>query len=517
MKFEGLIKVADKIDALGFHEEANLLDRIMLKRADLLGLREKPALARLAKILLIVRKYNSGERAREEARLPMTGVPIIGMTKQEVVSGVQKNLIEIINQIMVPIFEDEYRGTKFEKGYRIFINKTMEVNKMLQGLFATQSEQQSISKALDALSTSKKAFQDMLVSIRSRDLSEEDVPPETSEAMEEEILEMMEALSDVGISIKEHDTEQAYRKMKKFEDSIPQEANPDSPLFMLVFRMFQEKALAPFRQVIEKVENQVNSKIDSREIERLEEIKENLPGVKKNYMSDKNILRRIDLLHKNLLTLEKDIKQKSEIPKVVETVETDQSEWAAGIKRKELGEFNANEAFIKALPSQYTLPTGGMGYAESATHERYNRLEAEVNNLQNWFASYLAAKGGSISTTHSFSNYMSKKTNPNIAQEALDILKEGIVMFRKNMQSSSQSKKKEIDEQEVESNIINEKKDIIRNQVVWGIWYRDYITSMANTVFLYLSPETSSGSGESFTQSYNNVLRAFNGLLSYEL
>ena len=169
------------------------------------------------------------------------------------------------------------------------------------------------------------------------------------------------------------------------------------------------------------------------------------------------------------------------------------------------------------MSRRYTLPTGGAGYAESATHERCEIIEKEVANLQEWFDSYVK---GLTSTTHTFSEYLNLRSNntnykPNISQEALKILQENIYAFEQQHLNSIRSREEKYKEQQNQFDEIKEEKDNVRNQVVWGIWYREYITAMANTVVYYLSP-TESG-GKPFSQAYDNILKAFNGLLNYEL
>jgi len=116
-----LVDIANQLDQLGLHQEANMIDRFLEKRAGLLSYHEKPFLAHLAEILLKIRKYQPEQQVTEDMSLPGSQKSLYGLTRTKIEHLVKEALRRFIETYAKPKLQSKYVGTDLADKYSEFI------------------------------------------------------------------------------------------------------------------------------------------------------------------------------------------------------------------------------------------------------------------------------------------------------------------------------------------------------------------------------------------------------------
>ena len=497
MKFEGLISIADKIDALGFHKEAELLDKILEKRADVLSYKEKPFMARLAKILLVLRNYESGQLIKEDLTFPISNTRITGMSRRQVVEEVQKHLETFINQYLLPNFDKKYKGTRLETRYRDFVSQAYNLLQTMRGIYSARSEQQGIREAINAVEHTKRIVGKLIVFARSHDFADETFPT----GAEDLLGEIYRLFNDLEMSIKQNNKTETDKNLQKIWDTFPLSVNPDGLLFLIIHRAYTDGIL-PFSQ--EETERSTLDLLDSKTRDELLQSKSDLEKYEKEINSFNRLRQRIYDLETRTNKLEQ------------ETLSYENITPSIPATQQELGEqLQQYLTYVKKMPGTFMPPKGFEHYKKtpSAKYSRCKALEGEVSNLEIWFEKYKEEKDGQLCKTIPFSTYLSKGVDSKAATKALTMIKRNVDDLKREVEKDLVALERTYNKAKQDNAKVESEHEKKQNQVIWEKFHREYVTKMVQTVLYALSPETKGE--ETSKQALNRVLSEFDKVLSY--
>jgi len=480
-----LLDVADMLDSLGLYREADVLDRILRKRADALAYKEKPFLAQLAKIMLTLRKYKSGEVISEDLTFPITGTRLMGLSRQAAIEDIQKHLKAFIEQFLLPNLDRTYKGTKGETGYRKFITEVINLSQMLQGIFSTRSEQQGIREGLSAVEQVKRMVGRLVVHVRSQKQLGKDIDT----AIEPILQDALQVLGNIEVAIRQLNESEVKKLVEQLLSIFPRKVEFGLPIYRLVVGAFKKGDVIPFvRQNI--VEEEARERLDIAQEVELTEGRAQRKKFETELIRKRDVERHTEELIERAQRLQADAAQ-YEFPTVM------------------IPTFKEFELQIKREPSTYLMP-------EKVSHiqnkrRRYELIMGQMSTLETWLDRY--KKRSDINQTTSFSNYLSKMVNPKAAAQAFTIINMNITDLKDEVERDIRATERALDAVERDLFPLTQEWHRTKDQVIWDLWHEQYMVKMIQVLNYVLTPETRGE--ETSAQAFNKVLSKFNELLNY--
>jgi len=483
-----LLEVADMLDCLGLRKEADALDRILQKRADALAYKEKPFLAQLAKIMLALRQYRSGEVITDDLTFPITGLRLMGLSRQAAIEEVQKHLKAFVEQFLLPNLDRAYKGTKAETGYRKFISESFNLLQMLQGIFSVRSEQQSIREGVSAVEQVKKMVGHLMVYVRSEGQLGKSVDPQVEAILQE----ALQILGNIEIAVRQLNESEVKKSVEQLLVIFPREIDSDSPIYDLVVKAFKKGDVIPFvRQNV--VEEEAKERLD---IAQEVELNQGLAQEKK---FETELVRKRDL-ERHALELE-------------ERARDDQAEAAKyEFPTRPIDTFKEFEANLKKMPNTYLMPERKVSQYKNK-YRRYEVISGDLSNLEKWLVRY--KENSEVNQVVSFSNFLSKMVDNKKAKQAFDIINLNIADLKDEVERDIRATEKALFAVQRDLFPLKQEWNNTKNHVIWDLWHEQYIVKMIQVLNYVLAPETRGE--ETSVQAFNKVLSKFNELLNYKV
>ena len=485
--------IANQLDSVKLHKEANILDSVLERQAQLLAFKEKPFIAQLAQIMLVLKKYGAGDIVREDLTFPVSGLRLSGMTRQQAVEEVIKHLKTFAEQFLVPNFEKRYRGTKYERDYHQFINEVYILAQMLKGVFTSRTEQQAAREALTAVEQVKKVIGRLIVYERTQEQVQTQTQPGEQAESEELLMGALKILSDLGLAIQRGDTEEILRNIEGFQEIFPRGLSSESAIFKIVADAFSKGAL-PFVRPKE-IDERIEDKMDDSQQTELQRAKSQSSDLKKEIESKYDLFHRLDILEERFNQLK---------------VEIEKREFSA--QRTE--NYDEYMKRIKVVPGIYIVPKSYEHY-----RNKYRRYEAVVNDisaLEGYLGKY--NEHPEYEGVVPFSDFLTKGSTEGrtAAKRASEITKINLADLKREVQLDIDTAEHAWTKINSESLIpLQIERQKLYNEIVWKLWHEQFVIKLVETLRYVMSPETR---GEETTvQAFNRVLSEFNRLLNYQL
>jgi len=492
VRFEELSSLADQIDSLGLHREADMLDKILEKQAQVLSYKEKPFLARLAKVMLVLRKYKPGEAIKEDLIFPITNTRLYGMTPQQAMNESQKILKVFIDQFLLPNFDKKYKGTKYEIEYRKFIDEVHSLYQTLQGAFPGKTEQQNIREALLTIDQTKRALGRLIVFVRTQQEVQE-----INEGREEEkaILEGgLYALDVLGAALRQRDFNGVRAALKEIREAFPRKVSDTNPLFRVVNTAFEQGELSGFVSG-KDIERETQDRLDLETNIELEQVEDQFSKLQEDFKRKTSLARMVDNLKRRAEMLKKEIIQH-------------EFDLAPTAKAKPFLDA------IRQQPGTYVVPTSHEHYRGNK-YRKYEVVEAALSNLETWLERYRQVPD--LSQVIPFSIYLSKGANRKMAVEATDIIYRDVMDLTQDLERDINFIDNSKDVVNREYQKLQYEKTRVQSFVIWDMWHQQFIVRLIQTINFTLTPEVEDEGKETSSQAFNKVLSDFNKVLNYPL
>lgn len=483
-----LLRMANHLDSVGLHREADILDKVLEKQAQLLAFKEKPFLAQLAKIVLSVKSKKSGERISDaDLRFPISNRRLVGLNKQEVLEEIHKHLTAFIEQFLIPNLEKRYRGTRYENEYKRFIDGVRELADLIKASFVAKSVQQNIREALTAIDQVKRMLGKLIVYERTR---EGKVPAQPAE---DKFKEALNVLGDLEVAVQRLDEAEAERKIAELKQVIPYNAGIRDSVVFIVTEAYN-RGLLPFVRArdVQELASDAMSADQAVEYNKLKSHKKRL---------EVELKRKQDLIGQ-VGVLEDTLRQIAN--------EASQYEGQLGSldrqQHKELYQLLESE-----VEQQYLVPTSYEQYRSK--YRMYERIEHDIARLGRFFEKY--KKNSELAKTISFSTFLSRGQGPRRFAEVLRAIQNNLKILTSELL---------YEEQAVDTGLVNvtnqitpleEEEYAAKLRAIWTLWYENFINRLSQTIQFTMAPETRGE--ETSEQVYKRVLLEFGRLLQYEL
>ena len=536
MNLTQLPAIADQLDSMGLHREAEILDRVLEKQAQLLSYKEKPFLAKLARIMLALKGIEANEIIEgKDLKFPTTGTTLVGMTKQKALTEIHKHLDAFIEQFLVPNLEKRYGGTEYEHEYRRFVEGVHSLSQMVQSVFSSRTEQQNIREAVTAIEQVRKMLGRLIVYSRTRGSEGEDLA-------EQLLKQGLNILNDMEMDVQQINEAAAKKGLKKFEQLLPK-INPPAHVYGRVAEAYEKNAIPAFAQVkqIQGRTEEIMGDVDVLELRQAKALKTDT----EKKVRDREILgRKADVLNQQYVELKAEIEVNEKIPDQAPTPtpepqeqqipeESPQSytDWGEMRKRMPGGITPPSQLKQPEQSEQSEQYQSSGNYVLPANYEHYknvaNRVDAvdrDVRVLSSWFEKYKEEQRVSekFRQTMSFSAYL-QASKPgsqkgvvfNMAPRALSIIERNIKDLNAELNDQLQQFQKERDAYSGELERLTDSFQEAQTSAVWELWHEHYVARLAQTVQYALAPETRGT--KTSGQAFQKILSEFHKLLNYEL
>lgn len=485
--------LANHLDSMGLHREADILDSVLKKHAGALAYKEKPFLSRIAKILMILEKTEPGNVVKAaDMVFPLSKTPLTGLTRQKGLEKVQAEL-EAFVQWLTANLQHRYKGTKFENSYRDFIEEVAALSRTISTIFLSSTEKQSITEAIKAVNKTRQMLGRLIVYARSA--HEED---STFEKLAELLLNLERA-------IQERNGDLVNRTLRDFEQSIPKNTSENAELFQAMTEAY-EKGDIPFVGV-QALDREV--KDDPEEYGLAPEI----------------VIERHDLA-----SYEKDRRDRKETAgKLVERVHHLENRWSelqyniqsAGQRVEEqLSETDIEDVTepVRQYMKKPTPPPWNLTPRDWSKYRSiFRKYEFVLEDVDLLSMAYEMWSNTAWNQSYDFPTFLNAG-QPG-GQEALTVFMQNITQQLEFIYQEARWKYERLEKEEVEAREQRKEKDIeydrATDRVLWRMWHREYVEKLIQMVRYSLAPETR---GEVSTQqAFDKTLREFHKLLNYRL
>lgn len=492
MNLTQLPDIANQLDSMGLHREANVLDAVLEKYAGALAYREKPFLARVAQILLVLEKTEPGSVVKgSDLVFPLSKTPIAGLTRQKGLEKVQAEL-EAFTQWLSSNLQHRYKGTQYENSYRDFIDAVSALSRTISTIFISSTEKQSIAEAIKAVNKTRQMFGRLIVYSRTA----------AKESTFEKIADLLLSLER---AIQERDGTMVTQLLVNLRQSIPQETSKNADIFQALMEAY-EKGDIPF--------------VGVQALDR--EVKED---PEEYGLAPETLIERHDLAN-----YEKDRKDRKEnAGKLVERVHHLENRWnelayniqTAGVKVGEqlaaMDMENVTEPvrqyMSKPKPPPWNLNLREWGKYRSI-FRKYEFVLDDVDLLSQAYEMWANSGWAQVYDFPTFLNAGQAGGDERLHKFMTDIGQQLSFIYNEAKWKYEKLEKEENDIGDKRKAKDEEYKGAV-NQVLWRVWHREYIDKLIQIVHYSLAPETR---GEVSTkQAFDKTLREFQKLLNYRL
>lgn len=237
-----LVDIANQLDQLGLHQEANLIDDFLQKRAGILSLRERPFLAALAQVLLKIKKYEPEQQVTEAISLPGSQKSLYGLTKSRIQHLVAETLRRFIEAYAKPKLEKQYAGTEVADKYGKFISIMEKTLSALEHTFRGPADLQRRAKEIGRVVDRLRSSLDRLLAAQVR----------SSPLVVKTHDEAQKQLDALELALHNRDIEGIEKVRKWFTKTFPAEHNDNIPkqLVDVVAKSYSAITTDPHKQQI---------------------------------------------------------------------------------------------------------------------------------------------------------------------------------------------------------------------------------------------------------------------------
>lgn len=484
-----LASIADELDSAGMTTEADVLDKILTRSAQLLRLKEKPFLSRLAEIMLVLMKQAPGALIKgSNLTFPGSQKRLVGLTREEAVQEVRQHLEAFISQYLLPIFEQKYVNTQYEEEYRQFIDEVRGLAILIEHFFTGKTGRERIQQGLSAIGQTRKMLNTLLVNQRIRRRTDPDYPDASRE------LEAgLDILTELQVAVQRLNQTAASKYTKQLRKVFPDDLEEYSPLYELLYKLYPEHI--PFIQQ-GVVKQEVVERLDEEHIRELAKVEESIKENRKEF----------DYVNETWADLDESHKRWQQVKQSAEAVQQE-SEGRVTKKFKNEKELRRRrktlpvERFEEPKMYEYIHPT-----------RRLEAINRDIHAVQEWMDSYSTHDARTWLT---FSQFLSRGMDRNRLKKITKKIEANLTGLEQTLSSQSKSLEAKLNDAIKKRVFLKPVYDDTKNRVIWELWHYEFIDKLIEMVNVTLTPEISEEgtSGKAFKR----VLREFRDLLDYEL
>jgi len=482
MNITELLHIADELDFLGLQREANTIDKLIEKKAQLLALKEKPMIAQLVKIVMVLEKFKPSDLIKGvDISFPISGTPLFGMTRQRAIEELQKHFNAYIEQYLIPTLNTRYKGTKYETRYRSFIEEVQELSRSLSGLLPAHTEQQSVREALTAIEQVKRTLGKLAVHAKIR----EEGRSSSNVDIEKTIRQGVKVLSDIEGAIKRFNEDDVEEGIKKLKALFPRSLSPKSSFYSLLCKAYTD-GLLPF--------------VGTKEVEE-QTIDRMAPDV-------------VSALEKSLAQQKFLVTELTKRQALYDRIESLEERFDVIVKNIHQVDIQTNSPLTRAEYSALESPGKPPDiYNYRNMDRKFNQIEGDINILERWVNNY--TQDAILKQRISFGMYISKGTDEKRTQKFIDNNQRNITDLKGEIESDidriAGGVKQTQDVQLQHSGY----RSSTRDSVIWEEWYDRSISRLIQTLHYTLTPGVRGD--ETTEQAFDRILKTFQGLLNYDL
>lgn len=487
---QSLTSIADELDSAGMHAEAGMLDKVLQKTAILLELKEKPFLAKLANIMLVLANQRPGTLIRgTQLAFPSSGKRLVGLTREEALDEVRRHLEAFIEQYLMPTFEAKYVNTRHEEGYRTFIENVRGLALLMESLFSGKTSKERVRDGLSALNQTRKMFNMLLVNQRVQKKTRPDFPDATNE-----LTEGLDVLTELQIAVQKLDERATKTYTRKLQAICPSDLDDQSDLFQLVYLSYPT-AIPFIQQGV--IEREVEERLSEDQLIVLRDV---IRDIKKNEKVQKSLYD----VYERLGTTQK------RFDTVKAQAESEQQQSVARIQSKPKMPAKEFRRRRRTMPEEIFREPRLYGYIRPSI--RLDAIERDVEALEEWLQSY---QNHQANTWLTFSQFLSRGSDPRRLDKITKKIQTNMANLERIMTTKIRTVRQELDSDSKKRWSLMQEKNQVEARVTWDMWHHEYIDKLVEMLNLVLTPEISL-EGTSI-RAFKRTLREFQDLLSYRL
>jgi len=482
-----ILNVADQLDAIGLHTEADILDRFLQRQAQGLAHREKPFFAQLAEVVLAAK--NSQDIIKEKLALPLSNKSVAGLSKEQALEEVVDHGEAYIERFMGPRLE-KMVDTPHEEEYRHF-------GKLAQSAIGTLKEILNTGKRASVREITRQIQHTQAIvnrlSFYGRDRAQTSKDLEDLQKIQFHVNSLLEALKD---AVQTGDASKVGEISAQLEQIFPEQPDAQSMLYKAVGTAATDTLGSEDKKKIEqKIFDQLNEGEDTWEESLQAEILDT------NIRDLKNKLEKLRVDESNIGALSIEFNRLvTEIKEHQKALKRPSSMSEEG---KELAKYE-RETLKSPIAYQFK------NWQQKSRTRIYNLTREEVRMLHEWFQDYLHSEQVTKGTT--FAVYLGKK--PNDLIEIFDIITRNIKSVERSLGYDIEHVSNRLKQSRDEFNLHSLQVDQIRNEHLWSVWRDQFIKKMLDVVQVSLQPQEEGGRRDML---FNTALRQFRQLLDYKL
>lgn len=511
---------------MGLYKEADILDAVIEKTAAALSLKEKPFLAKIAKIMLVIEKIKPGATIREtELVFPLSKLPVKGMTRQHALETVKKEM-DTFGAFLTSNLQKKYRGTAYEMSYGDFLADVQDLTKMIDVTFTSKSERQNIREALNAIDRVRNMLKRLAMLART-------------EAYKGSSFEQgVQVLHALERAILGNDEEARIDNIKALQRLFPEEGRPEDTAIVDVARKQKEIPAVGITAVRDLFQEEMDEfGVDEDLVTTREDLIGKINRLTEEVKTSDHLLQYLYTLRDRWDEFKSAVAQDiplgaheqykerlhtptpqppAEVPQQVSQEEGEEGEWgewgppqqASATKLRQLTAAGSKKLKLDR-PSMLPPRERWQQYENPWRRAEFigRDIDLFVDYLNTWEASGRALPF----VTHMYGRpdrgeaYVRDK---NIIEERLT--KETGMAERKH-----EKRRSEKERYEEMKRPLDQAYEAGERRALWSMWRREYIVKLLQVVQHALAPELRSDIATE--QAFDKVLREFHRLLNYRL